>query len=152
MSTLLADTIRKTGGTAGTDIRIKNTSVYESEGGTSVTQNIVQGLTKVWYAGDHSGGAISATDSFNVGSYTDTASGVHAPNFTNNFATAKGYGFAGTHGANGDVIDLNYSQQCHNYNDVNTGSCEIASAYGHATTQGVHDYNYVTNQFVGDLA
>ena len=48
MSSLFTDTIRKTGGTLGTDIRIKNTSVYESDGGTSVTQNLVQGLAKVW--------------------------------------------------------------------------------------------------------
>ena len=48
MSTLLADTIRKTGGTAGVDIRIKNTSVYESDGGTSVTQNLVQGVAKAF--------------------------------------------------------------------------------------------------------
>ena len=45
MSTLLADTIRKTGGTAGVDIRLKNNSVCESEGGTSVTTSIPQGLT-----------------------------------------------------------------------------------------------------------
>ena len=50
------------------------------------------------------------------------------------------------------VTDLNYTQQCHNNNDFVTGSCEIVSAYGHATTQGVFDYAYVTNQFVGDLA
>ena len=48
MSTLLADTIRKTGGTAGVDIRVKNTSVYESDGGTSVTQNLVQGVAKAF--------------------------------------------------------------------------------------------------------
>ena len=48
MSEIFVDTIRKTGGTAGTDIRIKNTSVYESDGGTSVTQNLVQGLVKSW--------------------------------------------------------------------------------------------------------
>ena len=48
MSTLLADTIRKTGGTAGVDIRVKNNSVYETDGGTSVTQNMVQSLSKQW--------------------------------------------------------------------------------------------------------
>ena len=47
MSTLLADTIRKTGGTAGVDIRVKNNSVYETDGGTSVTQNMVQSLLQV---------------------------------------------------------------------------------------------------------
>ena len=47
MSEIFVDTIRKTGGSLGTDIRVKNTSVYESDGGTSVTQNLVQGLAKV---------------------------------------------------------------------------------------------------------
>ena len=42
MSEIFVDTIRKTGGSLGTDIRIKNTSVYESDGGTSVTQNLVK--------------------------------------------------------------------------------------------------------------
>ena len=46
MSEIFVDTIRKTGGSLGTDIRIKNTSVYESDGGTSVTQNLVKGMTK----------------------------------------------------------------------------------------------------------
>ena len=48
MSQVNVDTIRKSDGSAGTDIRIKNTSVYESDGGTSVTQNIVRGLAKVY--------------------------------------------------------------------------------------------------------
>ena len=47
---------------------------------------------------------------------------------------------------------IGYWFKCHNDNDFVTGSCEIVSAYGHATTQGVFDYAYVTNQFVGDLA
>ena len=49
MSEIFVDTIRKTGGSLGTDIRIKNTSVYESDGGTSVTQNMVQSLAKSFY-------------------------------------------------------------------------------------------------------
>jgi hypothetical protein len=135
MSTVKTNTL--TGTTSAGSISVTG------EGG-STTTNLQQGLTKVWYAGNHSGGSISATDSFNVGSYTDVAEGVHKPNFTNNFSTAEGYGHAGTHGANEDVINMNYSQQCHNRNDVDTGSCEIVSAFGHATTQGVYDYHYVT--------
>ena len=68
-----------------------------SSGSTGKTTNLQQGLTKVWYAGNHNSGAISATDSFSVGSYTDVAYGVHAPNFTNNFAAAN-YVSAGIHG------------------------------------------------------
>ena len=73
MSTLLADTIRKTGGSLGVDIRVKNTSVYESDGGTSVTQNLVQGLAKVW--ADINAGQGSYGDSFNTTSITDNATG-----------------------------------------------------------------------------
>ena len=73
MSSLFTDTIRKTGGTAGVDIRVKNTSVYESDGGTSVTQNLVQGLAKVW--ADINAGQGSYGDSFNTTSITDNATG-----------------------------------------------------------------------------
>ena len=83
MSEIFVDTIRKTGGSLGTDIRIKNTSVYESDGGTSVTQNIVQGLLKVWvhFEGDASGAA--AVDSFNLTSMTDNGTGDYTITFDN---------------------------------------------------------------------
>ena len=55
MSEIFVDTIRKTGGSLGTDIRVKNTSVYESDGGTSVTQNLVQGVAKAWANHDDAG-------------------------------------------------------------------------------------------------
>ena len=82
MSEIFVDTIRKTGGTLGTDIRIKNTSVYESDGGTSVTQNLVQALPKVWINFNQDTPAIS--DSFNVGSVTDSSTGDYNVNFSNN--------------------------------------------------------------------
>ena len=85
MSTLLADTIRKTGGTAGVDIRLKNNSVCESEGGTSVTTSISQGLAKSWNT------VISqaSTNSLNVSSTVDVAAGVTEDNFANNFTAAN---------------------------------------------------------------
>ena len=92
--------------------------------GNSTTTNLQQGLSKVWYVGDMSGGAMSATDSFNISSFTDVAVGIHGPSFTNNFRANKAYGFAGAHGHNTDVTDLNYTQQCHNNNDFVTGSCQ----------------------------
>ena len=87
MSTLLADTIRKTGGTAGVDIRVKNTSVYESDGGTSVTQNLVQGLAKVW--ADINAGQGSYGDSFNTASITDNATGQATLSHTNNLSSTS---------------------------------------------------------------
>ena len=84
-TTLNADTIRKTGGSLGTDIRIKNTSVYESDGGTSVTQNLVQGLAKCWI--DYtSASSYTTNDSFNVSSLTDGGTGLGQTNISNDMA------------------------------------------------------------------
>ena len=82
MSQVNADTIRKSDGSLGTDIRIKNTSVYESDGGTSVTQNLVQGIAKVWN-NVKQGGTQSIQDSFNVSGIVDTAVGFTTTNFSN---------------------------------------------------------------------
>jgi hypothetical protein len=87
MSTLLADTIRKTGGTAGVDIRIKNTSVYESDGGTSVTQNVVQGLAKAWVKYDQDTPEVD--DSFNQSSTEDTSTGNFKPSFSNSMGNTE---------------------------------------------------------------
>ena len=87
MSTITAtnlhgDTIRKTGGSLGVDIRVKNTSVYESDGGTSVTQNLVQGLAKM-FVSVNQGGSQSINDSFNVSSIADGGTGLTEATLTN---------------------------------------------------------------------
>ena len=86
MSQVNADTIRKSDGSLGTDIRIKNTSVYESDGGTSVTQNLVQGLCKAWirFNGEST---IAINDSFNMTSITDNDAGYYTTTYTNPFNT-----------------------------------------------------------------
>ena len=81
MSEIFVDTIRKTGGSLGTDIRVKNTSVYESDGGTSVTQNIVQALIKCWF--NYKGTDDAFRDTFNVASSTDNGTGYYTITFTN---------------------------------------------------------------------
>ena len=86
MSNIYVDTIRKTGGSLGTDIRVKNTSVYESDGGTSVTQNLVQGLAKVWV--NYQQNTPAVRDSLNVSGVTDTATGRYAVAYTNNMGNA----------------------------------------------------------------
>ena len=87
MSEIFVDTIRKTGGSLGTDIRVKNTSVYESDGGTSVTQNLVQGLAKGWLKYDQDNDTID--DSQNVSSVTDNATGEFNQNHSNNMGNAN---------------------------------------------------------------
>ena len=84
MSQVNADTIRKSDGSLGTDIRIKNTSVYESDGGTSVTQNLVQALCKAWCRFDDG----SSSDSFNITSVTDHGTGAYQVFIANDMANA----------------------------------------------------------------
>jgi len=88
MSNIYVDTIRKTGGSLGTDIRIKNTSVYESDGGTSVTQNLVQGLCKHWVSFDPLD-SNNLEDSYNNASVTDVNTGQFTFTNTNNMANAN---------------------------------------------------------------
>ena len=89
MSEIFVDTIRKTGGSLGADIRVKNTSVYESDGGTSVTQNMVQGLAKQWI--DFNGsGTVAIVDSFNSASISDEGTGDYRVNLTNAMRAQEG--------------------------------------------------------------
>ena len=83
MSEIFVDTIRKTGGSLGADIRVKNTSVYESDGGTSVTQNLVQGLVKAWVMQED---GTTVHDSLNQASLTDNGTGNYTITFTNNMS------------------------------------------------------------------
>ena len=107
MSEIFVDTIRKTGGSLGTDIRIKNTSVYESDGGTSVTQNMVQGMSKWWSSVTQSGNSVH--DSLNVSGTTDTGTGRTQYGYTNNMSNS-GYCVVATSrdgGGYNDVMNVN---------------------------------------------
>ena len=99
MSNVNANTIRAANGSLGTDIRIKNTSLYESDGGTSVTQNLVQGLLKVWIASSTPG---TIADSLNVSGQVDGGTGRFQNSFTNNFATINSSPTGGSQYAEND--------------------------------------------------
>ena len=131
MSEIFVDTIRKTGGSLGTDIRIKNTSVHESDGGTSVTQNIVQGLAKHWNQFVQSS-TQTVADSFNQSSLTDEGTGDSSWDFTN----AMG---------NDD-----YSSQT----TCTSGSYHFTSSYNDAqkTTAGDRCYTMTAGSSVADAA
>ena len=137
-TTLNADTIRKTGGSLGTDIRIKNTSVYESDGGTSVTQNLVQGLIKVWHHGSLDGTTLE--DSFNVGSMTDTGTGRQTVNLTNNMANVNYAPQTGVHFGQSRFLFME----------------NVATSSYQSTTYNSNDNGYTdanqNSQVTGDLA
>tara|TARA_R100001460_G_scaffold101661_1_gene145773 strand:- start:738 stop:1148 length:411 start_codon:yes stop_codon:yes gene_type:complete len=131
MSTLLADTIRKTGGTAGVDIRIKNNSVYESDGGTSVTQNIVQGLAKVWSR--FNGSSFAGVDSFNQASLVDGGTGIYQVNMTNPYSANEGAhgGFSGAYHAinrsSGSASQIELGTYNSSHSSVDESRCFVTS-------------------------
>ena len=145
MSEIFVDTIRKTGGTLGTDIRIKNTSVYESDGGTSVTQNLVQGVLKGWCNFT----MVSSTayrDSFNCGTLTDNGTGSATINLTNPFSNDD---WAGSMYTNTYGTETTYSNHFAGGFDNRT-----SSAVRLAANDGSASVDAALNDclFAGDLA
>ena len=144
MSTLLADTIRKTGGTAGVDIRVKNTSVYESDGGTSVTQNLVQSLGKAWALLDGTG-TIALQDSFNIGAVSDSGTGDYIFTVSNPFGTAN---YSVT--ANGRQSESPaWTAMTSSVGVLDTDDVRITSRN---TSNTQTDQKQLHTQFMGDLA
>ena len=136
MSEIFVDTIRKTGGSLGTDIRIKNTSVYESDGGTSVTQNVVQGLGKAW-ARFNGSGTVAINDSFNIASITDDATGQYSLAINNDMANAD---YAKVEGGGSFAVQ-------------NTGyTASVADFHSYSSSPAYADYTDLTFIILGDLA
>ena len=147
MSSLFTDTIRKTGGTLGTDIRVKNTSVYESDGGTSVTQNVVTAISKAWCFKVSNGSSL--TSSFNFSSIDDDGSGDYGLNFTNPFSDVA---YIPTQNIRGGVINGNSDGHFAEVQTCNTTSAECLTWYGDAGTNATISDWEVRHLFHGDLA
>ena len=81
MSSLFTDTIRKTGGTAGTDIKVNNSSTYVD--GSNKTTNMINAITKSWINYNYT--TQSTIDSLNFSSTTEEAAGDTTFSHTNNF-------------------------------------------------------------------
>ena len=142
MSSIFVDTIRKTGGTLGTDIRVKTTSVYESENSTGTTQNLVQSLTKAWVNHDQA----TVNDSFNVGSVTDNGTGDSGHNFTNNMANIHYVGSGmGVHDSGSYSTFMSYD-----HDDPFTTA--QATVNQQLVNQNLHDAEPVNTMYAGDLA
>ena len=61
---------------------VGNNAIYTSDSG-AVTQNLVQGLVKVWCKFNGTS-TLAVNDSFNISSVSDGGTGVYSPIFTNN--------------------------------------------------------------------
>ena len=151
MSEIFVDTIRKTGGSLGTDIRIKNTSVYESDGGTSVTQNLVQGLAKLWAAYDQRGDVLGSEgtsgDTLNVSSISDVLEGHLDVNFSNNMNNAT-YSMNTTSHYRGTLSYDEYSRYGGG-SGMSTSSFRVASQYSNGNEQDCYWNGILVH---GDLA
>ena len=106
---------------------MSNTSTYTSDGG-AVTQNVVQGLAKVWIQSAANGTSI--TDSLNVSSLGDDSAGIQTVNINNdmsngNYAVGVSTGSAGTYSlaianvSTGSYKGYVYSGHTSDYADVN---------------------------------
>ncbi len=144
MSNMYVDTIRKTGGSLGTDIRVKNTSVYETDGGTSTTQNLVQSLVKAYVCYTTSSStAIHGSESFNHSSLSDEGTGQTKFTMTNPMSASKfslsDSGGDGSAGYSSWVEDDDFSTSTYEFH-LGNGSF------------GSQDGPYHAGQVIGDLA
>jgi hypothetical protein len=144
MSSLFTDTIRKTGGTAGTDIKINNSSTYVD--GSNKSTNMVAALTKGWINMSY-GGSAARSDSLNNSSLTDNGTGDFTFTHTNNF-NYDGYC---THGLGGGHAnsDGHWDYQIGNNNQA-TSSSQVR-AYN-TTAAAYRDATGVSILWTGDLA
>ena len=116
MSSLFTDTIRKTGGTAGTDIKINNSSTYVD--GSNKSINVVNAITKGWINFDFS--ADNTRDSLNVSGTTDNAQGDFTFSHTNTFNN-EGYCTNCTGGGH-DSTDGHWDYVLGNFDQATTQS------------------------------
>ena len=140
-SQLNVDTIVDKAGSGGTNVKIGNTSTYVSDGGTSVTQNLVQGLAKV-YGVVNQNSTQSIVGSFNLSGITDAGVGETTKSYTNNMSDAT-YSVVGSANTSGS----NYFQ--HQHYTAATGSIGIYNS----PDQSLSDADGIPcTAILGDLA
>ena len=109
MSTIKVDTYLTRGGVSEIAIdKLKGASSASSisivgEGGSNTT-NLQQGLAKSWCHMQGSG-TVTADDSLNIASITDTATGRYTLNFSTNFGNANYVCVCGMSGNNGNTTE-----------------------------------------------
>ena len=138
-SQLNVDTIVDKAGSGGSNIKIANTSVAVSEGGTATTTTL-QGLAKAW---GHIAASDSTTfdDSFMFGTVTDNGTGNWSYAFTNNMAN-NDYSFVSIHG---DAASNSAFSRPTSYA---TSSIQFYTYIG----TGTSDATLITSTVHGDLA
>ena len=145
-SQLNVDTIVDKAGSGGTNVKIGNTSVTVAEGGSGTT-NTVQGLCKAW-ARFNGQNTPSLTDSYNVSSLTDSATGQYYVNLTSAM-TDGNYSFSSLGSGNSDANNTFTTQ--YYFNGANLAS---ATAFPLCSkfNGSVYDNSNISVLIHGDLA
>jgi len=133
MSTVILDTI--TGKSTATTITIGSTPVVSASansmtirGEGSAQTSIQQGLAKCWNRYDQH----VSTDSFNVGSMTDQATGRYLTTFTNNMAN-------NTFAVSICSIETSYNNIKSGTNSTSTIGCQMSDTNGNDNDQNVNN-------------
>jgi len=108
-------------------VTLLTTAVAKSEGG-AVTTNIAQGLAKCWNRYDQH----VSTDSLNVGSMTDQATGRYLTTFTNNMAN-------NTFAVSICSIETSYNNIKSGTNSTSTIGCQMSDTNGNDNDQNVNN-------------
>ena len=136
------------------DASTGNVTLNKTLGGTSITvqgentatTNLQQGLAKQWcqFEGD---ATVSITNSFNVGSLTDTATGDYNLSYSNNMSDT-GYSMTGggIHDAGSYIWHVTVD---HDTTAFTTSSCQM-NVMDH--NNGQRDAELITHTIHGDLA
>jgi len=133
MSTLKVDTYLTRGGAS--EIAIDKLKGVTAAGsmlvvgeGNSTTTNLQQGLAKCWNRYDQH----VSTDSFNVGSMTDQATGRYLTTFTNNMAN-------NTFAVSICSIETSYNNIKSGTNSTSTIGCQMSDTNGNDNDQNVNN-------------
>ena len=140
-SQLNVDTIVDKAGSGGSNIKIANTSVAVSEGGTATTTTL-QGLAKAW---GHIATADSTTfdDSFMFGTVTDNGTGDYTFTFSNDLANTNYCVVSGVYNgtSHGDFQDVDAMVN-------STGNVRIYNGYVSATNSAMTAHDVLGAQIV----
>ena len=143
-SQLNVDTIVDKAGSGGTNVKIANTSVTVSEGGSSTTRT-VQGLTKQWTSYNQE--TPEVYNSFNLSSMVDNAVGKTQHNFTSIMTGQRLYCVAGI------ALDEGESQASMDGCDDDFTSSSVYQVNTMENgSNSARDCDHAYTQVVGDLA
>ena len=125
----------------------KNSITIVAGAGNVTTTNVQEGLAKC-FINQSSGQTIR--DSFNVGSLTDTGTGIYQTNFTNSFNN-NDYVVSSINCTIGTALTLPFVNA---ESDYATTDCEIRTLFTSNTDGGgtARDSDLVNQSFCGDLA